>query len=194
MARRVPLGLVTDQFPIYETDGYTKKSGETTFTITVWKDGVVSAVVATIAEIGVSGEYKVSFTPDSVGFWVVEVLIDYNKDLFVGEYDVGLSEDAEALFNAAYDDGTTTLYMEAWLDRFGQSIAAANLVSCQVDVYEQDGSLLLTASSASPRANGRFSLTSSTVLVDNRPYNVTVTIVDNLGSITTFHAWSTTQS
>lgn len=192
MSRQVLLAEVTDQFPVYETDGYTKKSGETVFTATVWRNGVVSAVVPTIVEIGSSGEYKVTFTPDNFGFWVVEVLIDYNKDIWSGEYDIAPNE-AECWLNVSYDDGTSTLYMETWLTRFGAVISDSNLVSCQVDVYEQDGTLLFSDTSNTPRANDRFSLTEVVSLEDDRPYNVTVTIIDNLGTVKTFHAFTTVQ-
>jgi hypothetical protein len=87
MSRAVQVGvLVEDQFPVFEPDGFTKKSGETAFTASVWKDGVIDLASVTITEIGTSGEYNLQFTPDAVGFWVVQVLIDYNKDIFSGEY------------------------------------------------------------------------------------------------------------
>ena len=67
-------------------DGYTKKTGESVFTTTVWKDGVESALSVAVAEIGSSGEYKISFTPDAEGVWSVNVFIDYNKDWWGAEY------------------------------------------------------------------------------------------------------------
>ncbi len=89
MGRQIPAGeAVIDQFPIWEHDGYTKKTGETVFTVMVWLDGVVqAAIIPTVSEIGTSGEYKIEFQPDNTGFWTVEVLIDYNKDIWFGEYD-----------------------------------------------------------------------------------------------------------
>ena len=79
--------IAVDQFPVISIeDGYTKVSGETAFTKTVWKNGVLDSVPATISEINSSGEYKMEFTPDDIGFWKVEVLIDYNKDLLGFEY------------------------------------------------------------------------------------------------------------
>lgn len=87
--------VVLDQFPVWDWDGYTKVSGETSFAVTLWKDTVVSAIPVTVAEIGVSGEYQISFTPDSVGYWRVEVIVDYNKDAFGFEYTVsdGVTQD-----------------------------------------------------------------------------------------------------
>jgi len=192
MSRQVLLAEITDQFPVYQSDGYTKKSGETVFTTTVWRNGVAQAISPTIVEIGSSGEYKITFIPDNFGFWVVEVLIDYNKDLWYGEYDIAPNE-AECWINVSYDDSNSTLYMETWLTRFGAVISDANLVSCQIDVYAQDGTLLFSDTSNTPRSNDRFSLTEVVSLDDDRPYNVTVTIVDNLGTVKTFHAFTTVQ-
>jgi len=191
MPRKVLLGPIVDQFPIYELDGIHKHSGGSAYTVTIWKDGVEQAIDYTITEIGTSGEYTFEFTPDDVGYWVAEVIIAYNTEVYAGEYDVYETDPAQALFNAAYDSGT--LYLEAWLDRQGISVPAADLVSCQVDVYEQDGSLLVSSTSAAPRLNGRFSMTESVVLLDDKPYNVSVSVTDALGTITTYHAFTTVQ-
>lgn len=194
MARAIPLGqTVIDQFPIYQSDGYTLQTGETVFTTTLFVDGVASAVPVTVTEIGTTGMYQVSFTPTVVGFWRVDTLVDYNKDVFSGEYDVTVEVlDAEALFNASYDDASPgTLYMEAWLDRGGSSIAAANLVSCEIQVYDQAGTSLFTVNPTPPRANGRYSTTQVISLTANRPYNVTVSITDNQGLVVTNNAFTT---
>ena len=91
MTRQINLGdLVVDQFPVFNFDGYTKRSGETSFTKTVWKDGVVQSNPVSIAEIGSSGEYKWQFTPNSVGWWKVEVVVDFNKDVFSSDYSVNV--------------------------------------------------------------------------------------------------------
>jgi hypothetical protein len=193
MSRKVVLGPIIDQFPIYELDGVTKHSGGSPYTVTIWKDGVEQAIAYTITEIGASGEYKIEFTPDEVGFWVFEVIISYNTEAYVGEYEVYESDPAETLFNAAYDSDTSTLYLEAWLERNGVSVPAGDLVSCQVDVYQQDGSLLVSSTSLAPRANGRFSLSEVVLLTDDRPYNVSVSVTDTTGEVTTYHAFTTVQ-
>jgi hypothetical protein len=96
MSREIRVGAdVIDQFPIFGVDGYTKKSGETSFVSTVWKNGVVDSTAVAIAEIESSGEYRVEFVPDSVGFWMVEVLINYNKEIWNGEYDVRIGTVAD---------------------------------------------------------------------------------------------------
>ena len=65
----------TCQFPLLQrNDWYTKISGEeSNLTGAVWKDGVLDAVSVTIAEVGVTGEYKATFTPDDVGLWELEI-------------------------------------------------------------------------------------------------------------------------
>lgn len=87
MSRPIKVGeVVVDHFSVFDFDGYTKKTGETVFASTLWKNGVVSALPVAIAEIGSSGEYKIEFTPDTEGVWSVNVLIDYNKDWWGAEY------------------------------------------------------------------------------------------------------------
>jgi hypothetical protein len=44
----------------------------------------------TITEIGASGEYKIELSSSVVGFVKVQILIDYNKDLWEWEFDVGV--------------------------------------------------------------------------------------------------------
>jgi len=86
-SRQIRVGdPVVDHFPVFDLDGYTKKSGETTFTSVLWKDGIESAVSVSISEISSSGEYKVSFTPDTIGVWSVQVFVNYNKDWWGAEY------------------------------------------------------------------------------------------------------------
>lgn len=83
--------LAVDQFPALEADGWNKRTGlvqPAGFTETVWLDGVVVAVPVTITEIGTSGEYRMTFTPTADGFMVVEVLVDFNKDLRRFYYEV----------------------------------------------------------------------------------------------------------
>ncbi len=191
MSRQVQMNAVaSDQFPIWEEDGYTKKSGETVFTARLWKDGVVSAQSVTIVEIGTSGEYKTSFVPNEMGFWLLEVLINYNKQVWQGQYDVG-SDQGEAQLNVAYDDDTSTLQMDVWLDRDGTSVLATELVSCEVKLYDSGGTLLFTKASASASADGRFRMTETLGLVSDRIYSAKVTITDIRGSVITNQAFTT---
>jgi len=93
MSRVVTSGaVIKDLFPLFDMDGYSLKSGETTFTTRLWKDAVASAVSVTVTEIGTSGVYEVSFTPDDVGVWNVQVLADYNKETWGNEYVASTSD------------------------------------------------------------------------------------------------------
>lgn len=85
MARVVsPNVLVVDQFPAFEDDGYTKRSGLGLgdFTTTVFKDGSVQVLTVDINEIGFTGEYKIEYVPNDDGLWEVQVLIDFNKEIW----------------------------------------------------------------------------------------------------------------
>ena len=87
MTRQIQLGNpLIDQFPVFGLDGYTKVSGETVFTTSIWKDAIVSGLSSTIVEIDSTGDYKFECTPDAEGFWRVEVLINYNKEVWKSEF------------------------------------------------------------------------------------------------------------
>jgi hypothetical protein len=78
-----------DQFPALEADGWNKRTGLVQpggFTESVWLDGAVHALTVTITEIGTSGEYRVDFVPATNGFLVVEILIDFSKELIRRTY------------------------------------------------------------------------------------------------------------
>lgn len=93
MSRQCKPGeTVIDQFPIWNDDGYTKKSGEIDFIKRIWHNGVQSVLPVAVAEISGSGEYKVTFTPDAMGIWIVEVTIMFNKQVWFGEYEAVVGE------------------------------------------------------------------------------------------------------
>lgn len=99
MAREVERNVaVVDQFPVFEPDGHTKKSGLAAgnFTSTVFQEGVVVGVSVTVAEIGVTGEYKTSFTPTGHGLYELQVKNDYNNEIWHGQY-VSVDELTNAL-------------------------------------------------------------------------------------------------
>ena len=89
---------VQDNFSAFENDGYTKRSGLTgpDFTVAVYKDGAPLVLTVDITEIGSTGEYTVEFTPASDGFYSVQVLIDFSKDIWEGEYTSGETSDTLA--------------------------------------------------------------------------------------------------
>ena len=89
MIREVETGTaVIDQFPAFENDGFTKRSGllAAAFTSTVYRNGVIVVLPVTITEVGSTGEYKTSFTPALDGLHEVQVLIDFNKQIWHSQY------------------------------------------------------------------------------------------------------------
>lgn len=96
MNREVVTGVpVIDQFPAYEDDGYTKRSGLTTPTdlvVTIYKDGVPDSTPVTIAEIGTTGDYKLTFTPATDGLYSIQVLIDFSKEVWGGNFHASFSD------------------------------------------------------------------------------------------------------
>jgi len=94
MSRQVVVStLITDQFSLYTAPGgFTKVSNEPpgNFTVTTYLNGADNAATITLAEIGTSlGEWTATWTPDTVGFWVIEIVnATYNHRTKL-EYDVG---------------------------------------------------------------------------------------------------------
>ena len=92
MSREGEVGTtVIDQFPAFEDDGFTKRVGLSSgdFTVTAFKDGVLQVgFLLTIVEISASGEYRISFTPVTTGFFNIQVLVNFSKDIWEGEFDI----------------------------------------------------------------------------------------------------------
>jgi hypothetical protein len=134
MTRQIQIGdTVVDQFPVFSDDGYTKVSGQTSFVSSVWKDAVVEAVPVTISEIGSSGNYKVEFEPDDEGLWRVEVLIDYNKDIWYMDCLVisGTTQDIYEMVRRALGLIHENIFIdETVFDADGQ------LVSCRTRLFD----------------------------------------------------------
>src|SRR5512136_3121820 len=90
MAREVEIGAtVLDQFPAFENDGYSKRSGlgPADFTVTAFVNGAVAVTAVAVIEIGSTGEYKVSFIPSVPGLHELQVLIDFNKEIWHAQYE-----------------------------------------------------------------------------------------------------------
>lgn len=94
MSRSATVGEVfREQFPALDLDGFTKLGGLVfpgDFTVTVWVGGALygGANAVTITEIaGSAGEYEVAFTPDTAGYWKIEVIVDLISDIQVIEFD-----------------------------------------------------------------------------------------------------------
>lgn len=92
MTRQLPVSeLVYDQFPVFDVDGYTKYPGlvQNDFDVTIFKNGLVQTGYSfLIVEVGSTGEYEFRFTPDTEGFWLAEVQIPLNFEIWRGQYDI----------------------------------------------------------------------------------------------------------
>jgi hypothetical protein len=89
MIREVKVGAgVIDQFPAFEEDGVTKRSGLTTpdFSVTVFRNGIEIILPVTITEIGTLGEYRTSVIPDVEGLYEVQVLVIFNSQIWYSKY------------------------------------------------------------------------------------------------------------
>lgn len=107
MSREIKVGsAVKDHFPVFEDNGYTKRSGLLAgdFTVEVFLNDTKVSIATPIGEIGSTGEYAISFVPTSVGLWKIQVLADYNKEIWAGSY-VAFQE----LTNTAVDEIYTLL-------------------------------------------------------------------------------------
>lgn len=95
---------VVDQFPVFESDGHTKKSGllAGNFTSEVFRQGAVVALPVTVTEIGTTGEYKTSFTPTDYDLYELQVKNDHNNDIWHAQY-VSVEELTNELADEARD-------------------------------------------------------------------------------------------
>ena len=90
MGRQVKIGdVVTDHFPVFEDDGFTKHPGllAADFVTTIYRNSAISGIPATITEIGSSGEYAYSFTPNAPGDWDIQIHVLYNDDVLGDEFE-----------------------------------------------------------------------------------------------------------
>ena len=73
--------IIINQIPAYESDGYSKRSGltQSDFIVETFHDGEVVSLPVTITEIASTGEYRVSYAPTDVGYWLIDILINFNK-------------------------------------------------------------------------------------------------------------------
>jgi hypothetical protein len=163
---------VVDQFPVFADDGYTKISGLTSFTYTLWKDTVAQTIPVAFTEIGTSGEYRVSFTPDSSGFWTCEVLITVNHQQWYGEYTVAPTP---LEFSASMGEDSTTASFTVW----GESVTGRVnwLTSMSAKIHDAEGYLIADLGLGfGPTSDGTFVFNClSSILAYNIPYYLAMT-------------------
>jgi hypothetical protein len=82
--------LVQIQFPAFDVDGLTPLTGlvDSDFSKLLLRDNTVSAVTVTVTEVGSTGRYVISFTPDANGLWYAEVQTPA-EDIFADQVEVG---------------------------------------------------------------------------------------------------------
>lgn len=130
--------VLTAHFPLFEADDVTKKTGETSFVVTTWRDGALDPQPATVTEIGTTGEYTVAYTPPSVGPWEVEVFdpgtgARWREDVIV--------EQARAQWGFSASDDTVDISFSAWMGIDEQTVL--DLDSLAAEVRTQDGSVVV---------------------------------------------------
>jgi hypothetical protein len=155
------------QFPVFDIDGITLVSGLTDgqFTKVLLRDATdqSGSVTTTISEIGTTGHYVATFSPDANGLWFVEVTTP--QDDFFGCY-VQVGPPSQAIIDGLADffvhqgwvddpAGAGTMKVEIALHKNGQFIALSNPDTVEVTGYE-DGTQVFNLTSIAPDANGLF--------------------------------------
>jgi hypothetical protein len=166
---------IVDHFPVFESDGYTKKTGESIFYPSIWKEGVVQTPVSTVSEIGTSGEYLFTFIPPQKGHWSYEVLINYNKEIWAGQVQVG-GEDV--VWGASMGDDGQNAVFGLWLEQDGERRMDIDSISAKL--MDTQGNLIVDlGSNSTPTAEGVFEFsTPSTNLAQQVPYLVAASATD----------------
>lgn len=170
----IPGQELIDQFPVWDWDGHTKVSGHAVFQVSLWKDSVMSLVPVTVAEIGTSGEYRVSFTPNSEGIWACEVINTYNWDSWYGEYQASLPK---IDIQASMADNNTDAVFALWVEQDG--VRQTDFGSMEAAVKDSQGNTVHDfGENTSPTSDGvyRFAIGSS-VLAQHVPYLIAATAV-----------------
>lgn len=186
---------IVSQFPVFASDGISYLSGisPSSFQLSQFRNNVAVPVTASVAEIGATGVYQVTFSPSEPADWLILAKLDVTGDVWgthVKAYMKVAYSRAEAQLNVAYDEDSAMLYMEAWLERDGE-LVTLGLASATVTIYDITGVALFTEVSAAPKVDGRFSLSRTIALTENQPYNAVVSIQDSLGLVQTGQAFTT---
>jgi hypothetical protein len=95
MSRQVETGApVFDSFPVFDSDGFTKKSGlhDSDFSVVVLVNGFAASVPVSITEVGATGDYRCSFTPLSNGLYQLQISVAYSKEVWGESYDASTAQ------------------------------------------------------------------------------------------------------
>ena len=183
--------LITN-FPVFQEDGITPYTGliNSDFDIIIINGDSASSVDSNVIEIGSTGIYSFSFTPDNIGYWYILISFsneNWSDELFV--FYVLNRDVSEAQLNISYNNALDIIYFDAWLERGGRLISDG-LVSCLINVYDNEGVLLFSIDSSSALDNGHFDLSYSIANFDNIPHSIVISITDNIGVVTTSHSFT----
>jgi len=99
--------LVQIQFPCFDVDGITPLTGlvDGDFSKLLLVDNAVSAVAMTVSEVGATGRYVMTFTPNGLGLWYAEVATPVD-DVFADQVEVGAPPDdwIDAIVNGVWSE------------------------------------------------------------------------------------------
>jgi hypothetical protein len=183
---------IISYFSVFQDDGITPNTGLTgdNFTVLLINENNIVTLAYSIVEIGVTGKYKFSCTPESVGNW--HIFISTANEVWEDDikiFNILTRDISDTHLNISYNNELDIIYFDAWLERSGQFISSG-LVSCVITLYNNEGTELVSLNSISPLPNGHFSLSTSISTFENTPYSVIVVITDTMGEVTTSQSFA----
>ena len=126
---------IDDVFAVWDWGGRVKKSGLAAADMDVkfFHGGSLQTVSFSVAEVGTSGDYVLTWTPDKKGWWQVRVYVGYNMTEYVSEVDVveTADEDVVALIQRALGLSHENLLIDNT-----QYDAESQLVSARVRLFK----------------------------------------------------------
>jgi hypothetical protein len=145
--------VVIDQFSVWNEDGTVKVPGLTVFNSLAWKDGVSQILTVTVTEIGIAtGEYMMTFTPATPGFWKVEVTVLDTGDVLASTYDVKKKTYRPRM--TAVDD-RANIRFAFWVEN-DDGTRSTGLTSATASIVNSAGTVVVAMGEATPTAGGVF--------------------------------------
>lgn len=172
----VELGAAT-RLSLLLTDGVTGKFPRAT----IYNGSMVPVAAVDLVHTGL-GVYRAPWTPPYAGlFNVVYRVFDDAGHTILADYEfsadtvVAITPPDEPMLGVSYDVDTDTVRFDAWLLRRGAQVA--NVLTCEVRVYNADDAILFTVTDAAPDGQGVFRMNRVTPgLVENSNYSCAVRI------------------
>lgn len=106
------------------------------FTVTVFKDGVVEATAVSLTEQS-NGFYQVSFTPDSVGLWSLDIVLDADDSVrYQMTYAVANAFASQAsIYDLSDDVDDLSLSLSGIADTIFDEPASSHLIAGSIGDY-----------------------------------------------------------